>query len=244
MVQYHQQVRPVARTLDLNDDKRGASRPRRARGPRPAGVSLDRVRYSSYQPASQELLPAIYLVRRFQWPGRAWPACEATGRAGYCCTMSRTFGSLRVSLVFGPAGNPVDPDHATCLRYLAQHDVLDINMARAYGDGEELMGAGLAAVDPSVAGRFTVSTKVHPSTHASGTLSHESVLAQARESLSLLGVDSVDYFLIHQPDTGGVPLEETLRAADELYRAGVFRRFVRRPAATTARPTPDRSRPR
>ncbi len=157
--------------------------------------------------------------------------------------MSRTFGSLRVSLVFGPAGNSVDPDHATCLRYLAQHDVLDINMARAYGDGEELIGAGLAAVGPSVAGRFTVSTKVHPSTHASGTLSQQSVLAQARESLSLLGIDSVDYFLVHQPDTGGVPLEETLRAADELYRAGIFRRFVRRLAAINARPTPARARP-
>ena len=41
-------------------------------------------------------------------------------------------------------------------------------------------------------------------------------------------MDSVDYFLIHQPDTGGVPLEETLRAADELHRAGIFKRFVRR----------------
>ena len=99
---------------------------------------------------------------------------------------------------------------------------------RAYGEGEDLIGAGLAAVGPDVAQRFTVSTKVHPSTHASGTLSHESVITQARESLDALGVDSVDYFLIHQPDTGGVPLEETLRAADELHRAGIFKRFVRR----------------
>ena len=53
----------------------------------------------------------------------------------------------------------------------------------------------------------------------------------ALRNVALLGVDSVDYFLIHQPDTGGVPLEETLQAADELYRAGIFRRFVRRPAA-------------
>jgi len=142
--------------------------------------------------------------------------------------MSSPFGSLQVSLVWGPAGNEVDPDYATCLRYLADHDVLDINMARAYGEGEDLIGAGLAAVGPDVAQRFTVSTKVHPSTHASGTLSHESVVTQARESLDALGVDSVDYFLIHQPDTGGVPLEETLRAADELHRAGVFKRFVRR----------------
>jgi aryl-alcohol dehydrogenase-like predicted oxidoreductase len=141
--------------------------------------------------------------------------------------MSRTFGSLQVSLVFGPAGNSVEPDHATCLRYLAKHNILDLNMARAYGDGEDLLGAGLAAVDRNLSERFTVSTKVHPSMHASGTLSHESVLSQARESLSALGVDSVDYFLIHQPDTGGVPLEESLRAADELHRAGVFRRFVR-----------------
>ena len=44
--------------------------------------------------------------------------------------MSSPFGSLQVSLVWGPAGNEVDPDYATCLRYLADHDVLDINMAR------------------------------------------------------------------------------------------------------------------
>ena len=112
---------------------------------------------------------------------------------------------------------------------------------RAYGEGEDLIGAGLAAVGPDVAQRFTVSTKVHPSTHASGTLSHESVVTQARESLDALGVDSVDYFLIHQPDTGGVPLEETLRAADELHRAGVFRRFVRSPPLSTAGLKADRA---
>lgn len=156
--------------------------------------------------------------------------------------MSRTFGALQVSLVFGPAGNAVEPDHATCLRYLAERDVLDINMARAYGDGEALVGAGLAAVGQSLAGQFTVSTKVHPSTHESGTLSHESVLAQARESMRALGVQSFDYFLIHQPDTGGVPLEESLRAADELYRAGVFRRFVREGSQPSTNQTTDQLR--
>ena len=44
---------------------------------------------------------------------------------------------------------------------------------RAYGEGEDLIGAGLAAVGPDVAQRFTVSTKVHPSTHASGTLNRQ-----------------------------------------------------------------------
>jgi aflatoxin B1 aldehyde reductase len=150
------------------------------------------------------------------------------------------FGTLGVSLVWGPASNVIEPaEYASCLRLFLDRGCTEINMARGYGrgptqpaadpDGEEMMGAAFSRAGIGAGGpgqQLTVSTKVHPGFHESGTLSFDSVVAQARESLGKLGVGSVDYFLIHQPVTGtGVPLEETLRAADFLHREGCFRRF-------------------
>src|SRR4029079_4173741 len=50
-------------------------------------------------------------------------------------------------------------------------------------------------------------------------LSRRHILAQVDESLVRLGTDRLDLYLIHEPDPD-TPLEETLRALDDVVRAG------------------------
>lgn len=53
-------------------------------------------------------------------------------------------------------------------------------------------------------------------------LSYERILREIDGSLSRLGTDAVDMYLTHEPDEE-TPIEQTLRALDELVRAGKVR---------------------
>jgi 1-deoxyxylulose-5-phosphate synthase len=67
-----------------------------------------------------------------------------------------------------------------------------------------------------------LSTKVYWSVTgdpADRGLSHERILRELEGSLSRLGTDRVDMYLTHEPDPE-TPIEETLRALDELSEAG------------------------
>jgi aryl-alcohol dehydrogenase-like predicted oxidoreductase len=92
--------------------------------------------------------------------------------------------------------------------------------ADAYGGGrsETWIGRWLAARGH----RPVLSTKVFNSVTgdpADRGLSRERILRQIEGSLERLGVERVDLYLIHAPDPD-TPLEETLRAFDELVRSG------------------------
>jgi aryl-alcohol dehydrogenase-like predicted oxidoreductase len=50
-------------------------------------------------------------------------------------------------------------------------------------------------------------------------LGHDRIVRELDGSLSRLGVERVDLYLTHEPDEG-TPIEETLRALDEVVRAG------------------------
>lgn len=89
-----------------------------------------------------------------------------------------------------------------------------IDTAEMYGNG-----AAEALVGEAIAGRrdevFLVS-KVLPS-HAS----HADTIEACRRSLDRLGTDRLDLYLLHW--RGPVPLEETVRAFEELVRLGMIR---------------------
>jgi aryl-alcohol dehydrogenase-like predicted oxidoreductase len=92
--------------------------------------------------------------------------------------------------------------------------------ADAYGGGrsETWIGRWLAARGH----RPVLATKVFNSVTgdpADRGLSRERILRQIEGSLERLGVERVDLYLIHAPDPD-TPLEETLRAFDELVRSG------------------------
>jgi aryl-alcohol dehydrogenase-like predicted oxidoreductase len=92
--------------------------------------------------------------------------------------------------------------------------------ADAYGGGrsETWIGRWLAARGqrPVLATKVFNSVTGDPSDRG---LARERILRQIEGSLERLGVERVDLYLIHAPDTD-TPLEETLGAFDELVRAG------------------------
>jgi aryl-alcohol dehydrogenase-like predicted oxidoreductase len=104
---------------------------------------------------------------------------------------------------------------------------IDINFfdtADAYGGGrsESFIGRWLKTKDAGVADRILLSSKafnpVGDGPNDRG-LSRRHLKRQVDRSLKRLGVERLDMFLIHEPDPE-TPIEETLRALDDLARAG------------------------
>ena len=95
--------------------------------------------------------------------------------------------------------------------------------ADAYGGGrsETWIGEWLATKSPAVRDAITIETKTfNPvSEGADHGLARARILRQIDTSLARLGVERVGLYLAHEFDPD-VPQEETLRAFDELVRAG------------------------
>jgi aryl-alcohol dehydrogenase-like predicted oxidoreductase len=96
--------------------------------------------------------------------------------------------------------------------------------ADAYGGGrsEEFIGAWLVGKGSAVRDRLVLSSKVFnpvgPGPNQRG-LSRLHILRQVDASLRRLQTDRLDLYLTHEPDPTA-PIEETLRALDDLVRAG------------------------
>jgi 1-deoxyxylulose-5-phosphate synthase len=135
---------------------------------------------------------------------------------------------LRVSaLVLGSDNftNPTPADEseriiATALD--AGINLIDTANSYAAGAAEELIGKTLRKL-----GRddVLVATKFHypfgPGLHDRGN-SRQAIVRACEGSLRRLGRDHIDLYQSHRPDMS-VPLEETLRALDDLVRAGKVR---------------------
>jgi aryl-alcohol dehydrogenase-like predicted oxidoreductase len=96
--------------------------------------------------------------------------------------------------------------------------------ANAYGGGrsEATIGKWLKARGPAVRDQIVLTSKVFNRV-AEGPnnmgLSRRHIMRQVERSLARLGVDHIDMYMMHEPDPV-TPLEETLRALDDLVRQG------------------------
>lgn len=127
------------------------------------------------------------------------------------------------AMMFGRRGNP---DHADCVRII--HRALDaginfVDTANVYsnGESEEIVGKALQGRRDEV----VLATKVHgemgsgPNDRGN---SREHILREVEASLRRLGTDHIDLYQIHRPDPD-TPIEETLRALDDLVHSGKVR---------------------
>ena len=92
------------------------------------------------------------------------------------------------------------------------------------GTSESVLGKILA--DRGNREKLVIATKVHgrmddDDPNAAGN-SRRHIIEQCEASLKRLGTDYVDLYQIHRPDSQ-VPIDETLRALDDLVRAGKVR---------------------
>ncbi len=127
------------------------------------------------------------------------------------------------AMMFGERGNP---DHADCARII--HRALDaglnfIDTANVYSDGEseQIVGEALRGRRDEV----VLATKVHgrmgkgPNDQGN---SRVHIMREVEHSLRRLGTDYIDLYQIHRPERD-TPIEETLRALDDLVRSGKVR---------------------
>ena len=91
-----------------------------------------------------------------------------------------------------------------------------IDTAELYGAGhaEELVGEAIKDYDRS---KLFIVSKVY-----SDNLRYDDVLNSCRQSLKRIGTDYLDLYLIHAPNPD-IPLEETMKALDELKGKGLIR---------------------
>ncbi len=93
-----------------------------------------------------------------------------------------------------------------------------IDTAEVYGDGvsERLAGRAIEGRRDGV----VVATKVAPGPEGTG-FRPEQVRTAARQSLDRLGIDRIDVYQLHWPDSTGVPVEETWGAMAALVDEGL-----------------------
>ena len=142
----------------------------------------------------------------------------------------RALGSsgLRVSALVLGSDNFTNPTSAAESERIiataidAGVNLIDTANSYAAGAAESLVGATLRKL-----GRddVLVATKFHypfgPGVHDRGN-SRQAIIRACEGSLRRLGRDHIDLYQSHRPDMN-VPLEETLRALDDLVRAGKVR---------------------
>ncbi|KAJ3214198.1 hypothetical protein HK099_006989 [Clydaea vesicula] len=98
----------------------------------------------------------------------------------------------------------------------------ELDTARMYCDGntEEVLGAMGVSKEPF---NFKIATKVYPA--LPGMHSPENLKETFSQSLKALKTNYVEIFYLHAPDHG-TPFAVTLKAVDELYKAGHFKYFA------------------
>jgi aryl-alcohol dehydrogenase-like predicted oxidoreductase len=95
-----------------------------------------------------------------------------------------------------------------------------IDTAEVYGKGVSEGLVGRAVADRR--DRVLVATKLAPASEGSG-FRPDQVHAGCEGSLARLGIDMIDLYQLHWPDSTGVPIEETWGAMSELQDAGTVR---------------------
>ncbi|WP_426451643.1 aldo/keto reductase family protein [Paenibacillus sp. S-38] len=122
-------------------------------------------------------------------------------------------------LTYGTAAEQEAAD--ACIRTAFEHGINFFDTANAYnrGAGEEAVGA---ALKPYRRSSYVLSTKVYfpmDSGPNDRGLSRKHIMEQCEASLKRLGTDYIDIYFCHRYDEG-TPLEETLRALDDLTAQG------------------------
>lgn len=97
-------------------------------------------------------------------------------------------------------------------------NLIDTADVYANGQSEEILGHAVRARRDEV----LIATKCGFGDHGPGALSYDNVVAACEASVTRLGTDHIDLYQLHRPDRT-TPIEETLRALDDLVTRGLVR---------------------
>lgn len=141
----------------------------------------------------------------------------------------RRLGSSGLTVsVIGLGGNTfgatVDGDEAVqTIRQALDRGITFIDTADVYsmGRSEELVGQAISGRRESVVVASKCGIQLSSGDHAGG-LSRRWIMQAAEDSLRRLNTDYIDLYYAHRPDPS-TPIDETLRAMDDLVRSGKVR---------------------
>lgn len=121
-------------------------------------------------------------------------------------------------------GATVDGDEAVqTIQQAIDQGITFIDSADVYsmGRSEELVGKAIAGQRGKVVVATKCGIQLDAGPHAGG-LSRRWIVQAAEDSLRRLGTDYIDLYYAHRPDPS-TPIDETLRAMDDLVRSGKVR---------------------
>jgi aryl-alcohol dehydrogenase-like predicted oxidoreductase len=121
-------------------------------------------------------------------------------------------------------GATVDGDEAVrTIKEAIEQGITFIDTADVYsmGRSEELVGKAIAGQRETVVVASKCGIPLDSGPHAGG-LSRRWIIQAAEDSLRRLGTDYIDLYYAHRPDPS-TPIDETLRAMDDLVRSGKVR---------------------
>lgn len=124
------------------------------------------------------------------------------------------------------AGESRDAEAFALLDAAVERGVTFFDTANSYGAGanEAMLGRWLDSRGAAIRDRVVVCTKVGQPSSAGGhgSLSRRAIVREAEASLSRLGGDALDLYLVHHLDRS-VSLEEVWSTFDDLVRSGLVR---------------------
>lgn len=113
----------------------------------------------------------------------------------------------------------IDVIHAALDHGVTHFDTADIYPMGAGGASEEILGKGLGTRRADVVLATKFGMKMSETAHGA---SRRYIMTAVEDSLSRLNTDWIDLLYLHHPDPD-TPIEETLRALDDLIHAGKVR---------------------
>lgn len=136
----------------------------------------------------------------------------------------------RVQLVFGAGGIgegtithawTTGEQTSELLDVLKELEITELDSAASSPPGSPRVSERLLGESRAVGKGFVIDTKIER-TAISGGLSEAAIDSSLKKSLELLGVKQCNILYAHFPDPN-TPVEESARAFDKHYRAGLFR---------------------
>jgi 1-deoxyxylulose-5-phosphate synthase len=121
-------------------------------------------------------------------------------------------------MTFGSQVDQAEAERIVDLCLASGVNFLDTANVYNKGESERILGRCLRGRRD----RFVLASKVRGSMGAYEGLSRAAILKAVDESLERLGTDYLDLYYLHHPD-GGVPIEESLEAMEQLVKAGKIR---------------------
>jgi aryl-alcohol dehydrogenase-like predicted oxidoreductase len=128
------------------------------------------------------------------------------------------------AMMFGRSAN--EQDSITIIERALGEGINFIDTADAYSQGESERYTGKALAKAGRRERVVLATKAFLPTNSEDPnargLSRRHLIRACEGSLERLGTDWIDLYQLHRPDAE-IPIDETLRALDDLIRAGKIR---------------------